>query len=412
MFVVGRTHCAHTRETQAKQFDVLGAELDLQEGDDPHQFHMIPRDQAEGYLRLIGSYAKNIVPAVWVRFTQRRLSGLMPRFATHTHTHTHLPQICNAIEKERDEDRRVLILGALRSYASVADKSIVNSVFKNVSRNLIKATRVAENTEGPTALTPEQSGKARVMMEIGCVMVEYLDPEALNILIQIVEPLLIDSHEDCLLQKKSYRVLSRICRTRGDVVGTNIDRLVQILAQSQDHCDAASRRERIQCFLYIATMLNEHNETEQLKAFVAGTVAEVMLCLKESSSRTRDMSFQCLACFAELTSVNTFTQMIFAGLAGQTPELVSCTIITLGKILFEYHEVLDQRLKESMIKSGILFIRHKANEIKNAAMGFARVCLKVVTLSEDVKAIVEANMTVCLQGSCLAQLFNHTHRSW
>eukprot|EP01061_Rhynchopus_euleeides_P026217 TRINITY_DN42919_c0_g1_i1.p1 TRINITY_DN42919_c0_g1~~TRINITY_DN42919_c0_g1_i1.p1 ORF type:complete len:1164 (+),score=609.58 TRINITY_DN42919_c0_g1_i1:94-3585(+) len=357
-------------QAEAQVHEILGTDFtNVPPETDPLTFHMISQEKATEYLQHIGSFSKNIIPV-----------------------------ICNAIEKEAGEDRRVLLLSALRSYASVADKPVLNGVFKQVSKTLLQNTRREDDAK---KLTPEATKRNRMMMEIGCVIAEYLDADALMILLSIIEPLLIDESDDYLLQKKTYRVLSRICRTRGDVVGGSIDRIVQLLAQSQEHCDGASRRERILCFIHTAVMHNDYDRHDELRQFVAGTVAEVMLSLKEASGRTRDASFQCLATYAELTKVNKFTNMILAGLAGTTPQLVSCTIITLSKILHEYHDVMDTKLKETLIKGCIAYIRHKSNEIKNAALSFTRLLLKIVTKSEEVRGMVERNLPELVHG-CLS----------
>ncbi|KAJ9443739.1 Ribosomal RNA-processing protein 12 [Diplonema papillatum] len=332
---------------------------------DPLTFHMISKERAEGYLATMRGFAKNIVPLV-----------------------------CNAIERD-ESDRRMPLLLTLRSYASISEKPVLNTVFKQVSKALVEARHTTE------PLTEVQMKRNHVMMDIGCVIAEYLDADALSILMDVISPLLIDESSDALLQKKSYKALARICKTRGADIGDQLDRIVQLLAESQKRCSAASKRERIQCMVHVAILHRDSNEVEQLKAFVDGTVSEVMLALKEVNTRTRDAAFMCLSMYAELVQVNTFTNTVLAGFAGTTPAIVSATIVTLSKLLHEFHESMDYKLKETVIKACLMLIKHKSNEIKNAAMSFTRLVLKLVSEREDIKAIMEQNLQLVVDG-CLA----------
>eukprot|EP01059_Diplonema_ambulator_P028020 TRINITY_DN46728_c0_g1_i1.p1 TRINITY_DN46728_c0_g1~~TRINITY_DN46728_c0_g1_i1.p1 ORF type:complete len:1168 (+),score=532.00 TRINITY_DN46728_c0_g1_i1:49-3504(+) len=348
-------------QIEAKLPELLGTDFcEAPPEQDPLAFHMISKERAQQYLDHIGQFAKNVIPL-----------------------------ICNTIEKE-DTDRRVLLLSTLRSYASVANSAVLNNVFKHVCKTLIEG-RSQEKTE-------ETVKKSQMMMDIGCVLGEYLDVSALNILMDIIEPLLVDKSEDSLLQKKSYKALARIAKTRNDVIKDNVERIERMLYQSQEHCTSASKRERIQCMVHIACIHADENEDDKLKTFVGGTLSEVMLALKEVNTRTRDAAFTALASYAELVRVNNFTNMLFAGLAATTPAAVACTIITLSKMLHEYHEDIEHKLKETLIKSCFMFIKHKSNEIKNAAMAFTRLCLKVVRMNEDVRNIVEQNLNLVVDG--------------
>ena len=270
----------------------------------------------------------------------------------------------------------------------MADRAVVNGVFKQVSKTLLQS-----RSEG--TLNAEQIKKNRTMMEIGCVIVEALDTDALMILLEIVRPLLVDESDDYLLQKKSYRVLSRICRTRGDVIGDSIDTIISMLALSRDACDAASRRERILCFMHTATLHIAYDRHDAVREFVSATLPEVMFALKDSSGRSRDASFECLAAYSEMIGVNSFVQLVLAGLTMGNPQSKACAIITLSKLLHEYHDIMDAHLSEAIIQSGIMLISHASNEIKNAAMSFTRILLKVVTKNEEVKRIVDKNLQVC-----------------
>eukprot|EP01064_Diplonema_japonicum_P026965 TRINITY_DN3862_c0_g1_i1.p1 TRINITY_DN3862_c0_g1~~TRINITY_DN3862_c0_g1_i1.p1 ORF type:complete len:1182 (+),score=408.10 TRINITY_DN3862_c0_g1_i1:67-3546(+) len=348
-------------QVEAQLPELLGTDFcEAPPEEDPLAFHMISKEKAQNYLEVLGQFSKNIIPLV-----------------------------CNAIEQEKT-DRRVLLLSTLRSYASVAEKVVLNNMFKHVCKTLINAK------DGEQSL--DDMRKNQMMMDIGCVLGEYLDVAALDILMDIIEPLLVDKSEDALLQKKSYKALARIARTRSDVIQSKTDRIEGLLAQSQEHANSASKRERIQCMIHMACIHADNDEDDKLKAFVGGTVSEVMLALKEVNTRTRDTAFMCLASYAELVRVNNFTSMLFAGLAATTPSAVSCTIITLGKVLHEYHEDIEYKLKETLIKSCFMFIKHKSNEIKNAAMSFTRLALKLVRPSEEVKTIIEQNLNLVVDG--------------
>ena len=325
---------------------------------DPIAFHMISKEQADSYLGLMSTFAKNIIPL-----------------------------ICNAIEREEvDENRKQLMLQTLRSYASIADANVLNSVFKEVA-----------NTLQNVSMSEEDQLKNQTMMEIGCVIAEYLDEASLQVLLGFIEPLLYTQYDDYTLQKKSYKALARICKTRGAVVSRQLDSLTQLLSRSQPHVGPSSQRERIHCIMHCAVLHYENNEIEKLHNYITATLPEVILSLKEINSRTRDTAFSCLAAYAELLKVNNFTRNLLAGLAGTTPTLVSCTIITLGKMLMEYHETIDKDLKQTVIKACVAFIRHRSNEIKNAAMSMARLAIKISREDPEILECLEEQLEGMVQ---------------
>eukprot|EP01065_Artemidia_motanka_P014988 TRINITY_DN1884_c0_g1_i1.p1 TRINITY_DN1884_c0_g1~~TRINITY_DN1884_c0_g1_i1.p1 ORF type:complete len:1216 (+),score=454.50 TRINITY_DN1884_c0_g1_i1:90-3737(+) len=344
------------------------------EEDDPHGYHGIPVEVAKENVQLLATFSRNI-----------------------------LPLVCNAVEREQ-QDRRALLLAVLRSYSSIAPADQLNTIFQQV-HNTLQASSAAAGDDKEAALH-----KAQAMMDIGCVLGEYLDEGSLTVLLSIIQPIILDPAMDPLLQKKSYKALARVCKTRKDFVEKPefLRALVNLLGSAAGACNSGSRRERLQCLAHLAI---SHSESPgMLREYIGQVLPEVLLGVKEANSRTREMAFYCLQVIAELLSPTNedgavdgtpICKLVIAGLGGTTPALVSGTILGLAKLLQDYGTGLPESMIEPIVRSGLMLVQHRSNEIKNAALAFAKVVLRLAARRPVLKQVLSRNFETLVVG-CLA----------
>ncbi len=63
-----------------------------------------------------------------------------------------------------------------------------------------------------------------------------------------------------------------------------------------------------------------------------------------------------------------------AGFAGNTSSMISATVVSLGRILFEYGEICFAVCPQLLETVGLL-LRHRAREVVGAAVGFIKVAV-------------------------------------
>jgi ribosomal RNA-processing protein 12 len=63
-----------------------------------------------------------------------------------------------------------------------------------------------------------------------------------------------------------------------------------------------------------------------------------------------------------------------AGFAGNTSSMISATVVSLGRILFEYGELCFTVCPQLLETVGLL-LKHRAREVVGAAVGFIKVAV-------------------------------------
>ncbi len=69
-----------------------------------------------------------------------------------------------------------------------------------------------------------------------------------------------------------------------------------------------------------------------------------------------------------------FLGIMMAGFAGNTSSMISATVVSLGRILFEYGELCFTVCPQLLETIGLL-LRHRAREVVGAAVGFIKVAV-------------------------------------
>lgn len=86
-------------------------------------------------------------------------------------------------------------------------------------------------------------------------------------------------------------------------------------------------------------------------------------------------------------SLTEFFTMVSAGLAAQTPHMISATITAVSCLVFEFKDELPTEVLLEIASTVELFLTHNSREIAKSAIGFVKV--EVLSLPED---LVRANL--------------------
>ncbi|KAJ2709937.1 pre-rRNA processing protein, partial [Coemansia spiralis] len=334
----------------------------------------------------------------------------------------YLAQLFNVFAQSPGAGRGYLI-GTITAFLDVIAPAEINATFVRVCAMLDKALAThkppaaAELTERYLEAHPPPT--AHTMMDLVVVMGPYLDAERLQMLARVAL-LLAQQNEDAILQKKGYKALARLAEqpegsAAHELVASSLGaQLMTVLAESTDVVAGGSRRGR----LAVVAALVRGLADDQLH-FVPAMLSEAIVGTKDGNERTRTAAFDTLLVMGrrmqqggtvnmqaatggaeadmaaeKQATLEEYFKMIAAGLAAQTPHMISATIAALSRALFEFHGALDGSFIVDLLGTVLMFVVHNNREIANASLGFVKVA--AVALPKELLAAHLDEIVPCI----------------
>ncbi|KAJ2345494.1 pre-rRNA processing protein [Coemansia sp. RSA 2618] len=207
-----------------------------------------------------------------------------------------------------------------------------------------------------------------------------------------------------MLQKKGYKALSRLAAQPAEsparqlIESAMVGQLIPMLVESSGSVAAGSRRDRLMLISSLARNLAD----DQLH-FIPAMLSEAIIGTKEANERARNVAFDTLLVMgrrmgqggvihmaavagdadAEMAAeqqanIVEFFKMTAAGLAAQTPHMISATIAAISRSLFEFHEQLEVDFIVELMSTILMFVVHNNREISKSSLGFVKVIAVVL----------------------------------
>ncbi|KAF0473725.1 putative nucleolar protein [Gigaspora margarita] len=294
------------------------------------------------------------------------------------------------------------ILNAMKVYLTITPAKDISITFDKVL-NLLKqslSNHTPQSNERATSTIPSTS---YTMLDLSIVMVPYLEIESGNKLYEIITALFCN--EDPTLQKKAYKALYIIAENDNikSVILQNIDDLQNKLIESAMVSTPAAKKNRLLALMNIIKLLPRTD-----LHMIPDVLSEAILSTKEISEKARIAAYELLITMGNKmkeggtiimskvaetdpttqdvdASINEFVfKMVVAGLAANTPHMISATIASLSRLLFEFKFDIDQSLLHQLLDTIDNFVKCTNREIVKATLGF----VKVVIISLDVDFLV------------------------
>eukprot|EP01135_Chromosphaera_perkinsii_P005543 Nk52_evm92s352 gene=Nk52_evmTU92s352 len=347
--------------------------------------HEIAPETAKVNLSIIGKYAKNFLPILFNLYSLTK------------------------------DSRKNVVIAVIQSFIGIAESKVLNVFFKNVVKKMLDKEN--ENT-GHDSMGNDQSRKNQYrydMMDLILALTNHLDVDNLGLLYRVIKPLIQEN--DPTLQKKSYKALMLVCESdkHSHVEFSTMikDDLKICLSESQMTSSAAAKHARLRCLQAVVGKLSGSD-----LEMVPDVLAEVILCTKEVKERTRTAAYETLVFIANhmkqcgerlsdeensfqtpngrsRSSVNEFFQMVVAGLAGQTPHMISATINAMSRISYDYREDIELSLLKTALETVLILLGSKSREIVKSALGYVKVSI-VIFPKQELQEICPSIVTAIL----------------
>ncbi|CAK7897805.1 ribosomal RNA-processing protein 12 [[Candida] anglica] len=313
---------------------------------------------------------------------------------------------------------RGFVLETIDAYLQVIPKTDLENTFNKVC-GLLKNAMDEEAKQTTQAAPKSDSVKlSATMMDLIVAMAKYVPETSHNALFSIFSAT-VALPKDALLQKRSYRIITKIVETDGgkESVVRFLGDIEQVLVSTTETTHNSARASRLAAIHAVLDLLPNTD-----LHFIPAVLQEIIMSTKDVNEKTRELSYQILIQMGHKmsqggivengkvpgfdpetpsseASLTEFFTMVSAGLAAQTPHMISATITAVSCLVFEFKDQLDSAVLLEIASTVELFLTHNSREIAKSAIGFVKV--EVLSLPED---IVRANLN-----ELLAKLMRWSH---
>ncbi|KAI5475813.1 ribosomal rna-processing protein 12 [Pseudohyphozyma bogoriensis] len=201
--------------------------------------------------------------------------------------------------------------------------------------------------------------------------------------------------QDQAVQKKGYRILARLAEERnGKVVEGRIGDVVDALVENASVVAQGAKRDRTLLLSTLVPLLPADSLHH-----IPSLIPEAVLGTKESNERTREAAYELIVGMGRKmgeggeihrnkvkgmedgmedvakATLEEFITMVSAGLAGSSPHMISATITSLSRLVFEFHAELPRETLSELLTTLIIFLSSANREIVRSAIGYVKVAI-------------------------------------
>ena len=168
------------------------------------------------------------------------------------------------------------------------------------------------------------------------------------------------------VQKRGYKVLAALCEHHSKQAALdNFEWLSNVGKSIVNGIGTSSVAGNVCDYYVLVLLLRGLDLTQELhQQLFLETLGEVVMCLKEQNTRARNAAFDCLIIMAEqMVGVNlleTFFDMVSAGLAGKTPHFRSATITALSRLYYKYGKELSNDKTTTLVETVVILFQTRA----------------------------------------------------
>ncbi|CAJ2627945.1 unnamed protein product [Trifolium pratense] len=290
--------------------------------------------------------------------------------------------------------------GTIGDMASIAEKKVVQNLFKKKMSDLLKCTQKANNDNSESSMHIDESNdvsqsvqRAR-LLDFAVSLLPGLDVKDIDLLFQVLKPALQDVG---VMQKKAYKVLSIMLRSSDSFVSSKLEVLPGLMVEILP-CHSSAKRHRLDClyylivhvlkseavkaeFLYFLTVHDSKVKEDDSTTWPEVFLTEMILALKEANKKTRNRAYEVLVEIAHAfgdeerggnkNNLYQFFIKVARGLVGKTPHMISATVKGLARLAYEFSDLVLTAF--DLLPSTFVLLEKKNREITKANLGLLKV---------------------------------------
>ncbi|CAG9462050.1 unnamed protein product [Pedinophyceae sp. YPF-701] len=303
-------------------------------------------------------------------------------------------------------DARSPVARAIAALAVVVGPPTVPQLFKAVFKKIAKIVQDAQAEVPP--MDPVVDGgdtplqRRCTFMELALCLGGGLDAKSRAALYELAVGTVEEG--EAALQKKAYKILGYLCDDEGflrpQAEGGHMEEVLKLLAGTLESCNSAAKRYRLLC---VRGVLRASAEQARARGGQGGVdvavlrpmVAEVVLCIKEANRKAREAAYEMLIEVARDLDerlppgsgpageaahasglpgggLSELLGVVLAGLAGQSPHMISASVMALARLLYEFAPRMHPMLAR-LVPAVLALLRTKSREVVKSVLGFCKV---------------------------------------
>ena len=281
-----------------------------------------------------------------------------------------------AKELSRNYQRAVTVVDTIAVLAPLIDQEFLEGLFKKILQRLLVSSQSAvDHTEKICSLL----GLAQALVKS-----QSLNEESIHLLYRSIKPFVRSDEHNSRVQKRAYKVFSEICQhyTSFATASTRLKETIDLLVGSSIALQISARNMRLKCLKFIIEGL-DYNDKQHMDV-ITNVMGEVLLCLKDANSKTRESAYQLILVMATVKQdMNEYFQVIVGALGAQTTHMRSAAVMALSRLVFEYarEDISVQSLLPSLLQTVTCLFDENSREVIKSVIGFVRV--SVAALNKD-----------------------------
>ncbi|EMR08896.1 hypothetical protein PNEG_02679 [Pneumocystis murina B123] len=316
-----------------------------------------------------------------------------------------LSTLFNVYSQTQSQFREHILL-CIKSWLSITNKEEIRNIFNRIIELLSQTLK--ENSL-PNS-NKDLASMSYTMLDLLAVMIVYLPDDTSLQLYNIINSQ-ISNETDHILQKKAYNLFSKMTENLSIKVflENNIEELQKLFLESATKAESSVKKYRFYALYHIINMLPPKD-----LHFISSILPEVIMGTKETNKKARTMAYNLLIlmgnrvlkeCTIEnnevlemndnvsdiKANIEGFFTMVSSGLLGNSPYMISATIVSITRLLYEFKDVLNLNFISRLLDTVYMFITSNNHEIAKSALGFVKmtiISLPAIIIEERLSMLV------------------------
>ncbi|KTW28517.1 hypothetical protein T552_01776 [Pneumocystis carinii B80] len=300
-----------------------------------------------------------------------------------------LSALFNVYSQTQSQFREYILL-CIKSWLSITSKEEIINIFNRVIELLSQSLK--ENLlPNPNK---DLTSMSYTMLDLLAVMIVYLPADTSLQLYDIVKSQILNESNH-ILQKKAYNLFCKMAENLSIKVflENNIEELQKLFLENVTKIQGSVKKHRFYALYHIINMLLPKD-----LHFISLILPELIMGTKETNKKARTMAHSLLILIGnrilkeytiennEISEMNDnvsdikaniegFFTMVSSGLLGNSPNMISATIVSITKLLYEFKDVLNLDFISKLLDTVYVYIISDNHEIAKSVLGFVKMTI-------------------------------------